>query len=120
LRKKKLTIKLSMGLVLGMMLALGIAPGTAHAVTTTCVKQGSDAACATESSNESDLLVCDNERDGNGVYAEFRGYWGAVATVTDSNGSADGCGTRHWDNNVLSIMLCEDDWGPDTCVTKDA
>jgi len=75
LRKKQLTIRLSGGRVLGMMLALGVAPATAHASTTTCVYQGSDGPCATEYVNESDLAVCDNEADGNGAYAEFRGYW---------------------------------------------
>jgi hypothetical protein len=116
LRKKKLTI--SMGLVLGMVLALGFAPGVAYASRTICAYQGSDGACATSYVDDSDLAVCDNERDGNGVYAEFRGYWGAVVTLSDSNGSAAGCGSRHWDNVVLSVMICEDDWGSDTCETK--
>ncbi len=105
---------------LGVILAIGVLPGVAHASEVSCVDEGLDRACATNfTSGGSYIVVCDHEADGNGVYAEFMAWGGAVTTIADANGSASGCGSKNWGSKVLRIRICEDDWGSDTCVTED-
>lgn len=74
------------------------------------VYQGSDYA----SSNGRWVEACDMERDGNGVYGEFRTNTG-TSRVRDGNGSAGGCGNATF-GAVYSFRVCEDQSGrPDPC-----
>jgi hypothetical protein len=69
--------------------------------------------------------VCDNRADGNTVYGQARvdGYaWSSK--VTDSNGSAAGCGSenRTFKGDDFPVrgqyQVCVDDIGSDTCGTS--
>ncbi|RSN11138.1 hypothetical protein DMC63_30300 [Streptomyces sp. WAC 05977] len=57
--------------------------------------------------------VCDEEQDGNGVYAQYRQKIGFL-TLRDDNGSKIGCGHATIPD-VTSFRLCEDDAGDDSC-----
>ncbi len=60
--------------------------------------------------------ACDLERDGNGVYAQYR-LAGAlnIYRVDDDNGSQAGCGTKRVARNIIEFRACENDIGRDTC-----
>ncbi|RSN31169.1 hypothetical protein DMC61_13435 [Amycolatopsis sp. WAC 04169] len=58
--------------------------------------------------------VCDEEQDGNGVYAEYNHKNGAKLTINDGNGSKIGCGNAKIPD-VTSFRVCEDDAGADSC-----
>ncbi|MEV4717585.1 hypothetical protein AB0J94_10385 [Micromonospora noduli] len=106
---------------IGSALGIGImmtVPGVANAANSGCVYEGSDRACFINLSNgQAQLEVCDNEADGNGVYAWFYSgiYHTASIKVGDGNGSSAGCGTRVWSVGVYDVKICEDDAGEDTC-----
>jgi hypothetical protein len=95
--------------MIAMVLATG-SPAHAHGFR---VYEGSDYAGVGDDHRWTE--VCDLERDGNGVYATYTSWRGDTHTVGDSNGANGGCGnwTAPWD--VASIVVCEDDWGGDTC-----
>ncbi|MFD8276655.1 hypothetical protein [Streptomyces flaveolus] len=122
--KGKLT---SSALVAGLAAALSIVPmtGTAAAVGSVaaatgsfCIYQGDDRACAVNHTNGySTLEVCDNETDGNGVYAYFYTGFG-ITTVQDGNGSAAGCGSTGRNTHASKIELCEKGLIRPTCVTR--
>ncbi|MET8154356.1 hypothetical protein ACIBSW_39510 [Actinoplanes sp. NPDC049668] len=104
--------------VLKGVLATGIATVTGLAIATPAVAswkvtEGSD--YATVSTGKTLVTVCDNEADGNGVYAVFEVFAGPTTRVGDGNGSASGCGTYRADNRVRWFKVCEDDAGDDTC-----
>ncbi|GGR83130.1 hypothetical protein GCM10010169_29200 [Micromonospora fulviviridis] len=109
----------SIGSALGLGLMMML-PGVAHA-DSGCAYQGNDRACFINySSSSSTLEVCDNEADGNGVYAVFYTmYIQYEIKVGDGNGSSAGCGTRSWSHGVHHFKICEDDAGEDTCVWWD-
>ncbi len=116
----KMTKKVGTALSLAGTLTLGsmvmAAPAEASSY---CAYQGSDRACGVTYSTYDVHEVCDNEADGNGVYAYFYDKWGGINRVNDGNGSASGCGRETWDHNgIYAIEICEDDWGDDTCVYK--
>ncbi|RBJ08789.1 hypothetical protein DRA43_05740 [Micromonospora provocatoris] len=97
---------------LGIMMTL---PGVAQA-DSGCQFQGSDRACFINNSSGASLEVCDNEADGNGVYAIFYTmYVQYEIKVGDGNGSASPCGTRQWSHGVNHFKICEDDAGEDSC-----
>ncbi|RAO17258.1 hypothetical protein [Micromonospora noduli] len=103
----------------GSVLGLGIMmtlPGVAHA-DSGCAYEGSDRACFINlSGGQADLEVCDNEADGNGVYAWFyTNYHTYSVKVGDGNGSSAGCGKLRWNHGVFQVKICEDDLGEDTC-----
>ncbi|KFU80319.1 hypothetical protein SAMN04489729_8018 [Amycolatopsis lurida] len=58
--------------------------------------------------------VCDEEQDGNGVYAEYKQKSGTKLTFGDGNGSKIGCGHAKIPD-VTSFRVCEDDAGDDSC-----
>jgi hypothetical protein len=59
------------------------------------------------------IWVGDHERDGNGVYAEYRGPTAVHGRIWDGNGSREGYGYAHVP--VTSFRVCEDDWWWDSC-----
>ena len=117
LGKKKL---FGLGATLGLGLMMTV-PGVAQADNSACAYEGYDRACFTNYDDgtfdgASRLTVCDNEADGNGVYAIFNTtYYEYSVKVGDGNGSASGCGTLTWGHGVAQIKICEDDYGDDTC-----
>lgn len=69
------------------------------------------------SSNYRTMYACDKESDQDNAYALFdtisSGYG---LRVTDSNGSASGCGARTVYTNITGHRTCEDhDFAPDPC-----
>ncbi|GAB3434084.1 hypothetical protein GCM10027436_10830 [Actinophytocola sediminis] len=70
--------------------AVVMGTGTASAANFVTVYQGDDYARFWTSSNT--IYACDNEADGNGVYAEYWGSNSKHGTVSDGNGSKSGCG----------------------------
>jgi hypothetical protein len=94
-------------------IALGTSPadaGTEAAAASARVYEGDDYA----SSNGRWVEVCDIERDGNGVYGEFRTNTGWT-TVRDGNGSNGGCGNATF-GSVNLFRICEDrSYRPDPC-----
>ncbi|GGK63557.1 hypothetical protein [Streptomyces flaveus] len=104
---------------LGMVTALAAVPlvlgtGTAHAAITT-VRQGDDYARYWHSSQN--LYACDEEGDGNGVYAEYWGSGSKHGEVSDGNGSKDGCG---WADvgAISSFRVCEDTSFGNVCSSR--
>jgi len=83
--------------------AVTMGTGTAAAANFVTVYQGDDYARFWTSSDT--LYACDNEGDGNGVYAE---YWGPNkhGKISDGNGSKSGCG---WSTvgTIDSFRVCE-------------
>lgn len=65
-----------------------------------------------------DLVACDKESDGNGVYAEYWTNTGGHGQVWDGNGAASGCGRQPIGDSLSSFRVCEDDWGSDTCSSR--
>jgi hypothetical protein len=51
------------------------------------------------------IEVCDQERDGHGVYADYHLSNGARRTLTDANGSAYPCYKDDWHDERLWIVL---------------
>jgi hypothetical protein len=70
--------------------------------------QGDDYAFINSSGN---LVVCDVEADGHGVYAEWRTASG-TGLAWDHNGSKSPC---YEYGPVREFRVCEDVWGPDWC-----
>lgn len=75
------------------------------------IYQGSDDAAYHPYSNRQ--FVCDHERDGHSVYAEYWTSSGGHGKVTDANGSASHCGGVGAD--VWKFRVCEDVVGPNWC-----
>nr|WTA65609.1 hypothetical protein OHB51_24255 [Micromonospora sp. NBC_00855] len=101
--------------------ALGLALSAASPAmaANTYAFEGSDYA-ATNPAWSNWFEVCDVEKDGNGVYAQFRDSYenyigGFDAKYWDSDGSAGGCRSGNLSGYVAKIQVCEDDWGDDTC-----
>jgi hypothetical protein len=97
--------------VLTMAGAVVASPSPASANATVCSYQGDDYACTDEAGY---LWVCDVERDGHSVYAEYRtnsehGY------AYDQNGSTDPCTFYNPAGKVQEFRVCEEVWGPDWC-----
>ncbi|MFD7446401.1 hypothetical protein [Streptomyces sp. NPDC059909] len=97
-----------------------LASGPAHAGVIPRVYQGDDYAEAWHAYSGSAFIaemvsVCDREPDGHGVYVKVwlnAGY----EEISDTNGSAYGCGSRGYDrNDVEAIEVCERVTGPDWC-----
>jgi hypothetical protein len=63
------------------------------------------------------LGACDMEADGHGVYGVFDNGHGGSLTVSDTNGSAAGCGNSSLDHNwsTAKFKVCESITGPDLC-----
>jgi hypothetical protein len=51
--------------------------------------------------------VCDSEADGHGVYGEFYTPNGVMTTISDTNGSAAGCGSSTLTASVYRFRVCE-------------
>ncbi|MBX5446099.1 hypothetical protein [Sphaerobacter sp.] len=64
--------------------------------------------------DRSTIYVGDHERDGDGVYVEYRGRNGTHGFVWDGNGSQAGYGSAKV-FGLTSFRLCEDDWGTNDC-----
>jgi hypothetical protein len=56
------------------------------------------------------IFACDQERDGNKVYAAFRVRNGA-GSVFDQNGADQGCGSFFADRVITSHVTCEKNVG---------
>lgn len=83
-----------------------------------CIYEGTDRACVVNGSNGySTFEVCDNEADGNGVYAYFFTGTGR-STVQDGNGSAAGCGTGSRNFHTYRMEICEKGLIAPTCRTR--
>jgi hypothetical protein len=69
------------------------------------------------SSSYKTMYACDAESDSNSSYAVFNTISsGTGLRVTDSNGSASGCGVRSVISSITSHKTCEDqDFTPDPC-----
>ncbi|MFC3453353.1 hypothetical protein [Amycolatopsis speibonae] len=91
-------------------LAMGVS--TAEADTSYVIWQELD--YAQYDSKDDFAGVCDEEQDGNGVYAEYKQKGGTKLTIHDSNGSKVGCGNAKIPD-VTSFRVCEDDAGDDSC-----
>lgn len=63
------------------------------------------------------MVSCDGEADGNPAYAIFNTVSvGTGLRVTDSNGSASGCGARYVLSPITFHKTCEDrSFSPDVC-----
>ncbi|MGY6651651.1 hypothetical protein ACXIZN_05735 [Amycolatopsis sp. TRM77291] len=93
-----------------MISALVLGTSTAEAASY-LIKQGHD--YAQYLADRDFAEVCDEEQDGNGVYAQYRQKNGFL-TLRDNNGSKIGCGHATIPD-VTSFRLCEDDAGDDSC-----
>lgn len=94
-----------------MISALVLGTSTAEAATGYLIFQGKDYA---QYDSKTDFAeVCDEEQDGNGVYAQYRQKFGML-TLRDGNGSKIGCGHATIPD-VTSFRICEDDAGDDSC-----
>ncbi|AGM08973.1 hypothetical protein AB0E55_27465 [Amycolatopsis keratiniphila] len=96
-----------------MISALVLGTSTAEAATGYLISQGKD--YAQYDSETGFAEVCDEEQDGNGVYAQYKQKIGML-TLRDSNGSKIGCGHATIPD-VTSFRVCEDDAGADSCTT---
>jgi hypothetical protein len=117
LRLTRSAALVSAALVAFVVPAIG-ATGPAFAGTTVCVYEGYDRACATDNwpaSRTSRIEVCDNERDGHGVYVIADGSLGPDVKLGDGNGSDPGCGTRSLNDNLEKIKICEELGRVDSC-----
>jgi len=85
--------------------AVTMGTGTAAAANFVTVYQGDDYARFWTSSDT--LYACDNEADGNGVYAEYWGPNSKHGTFFDANGSKSGCSWLGV-GNIDSFRVCED------------
>jgi hypothetical protein len=103
---------------LGFTAAPALAAAPAHAsspasaaflAVTRSVSQGADYA----KYDGTTLTVCDRERDGHGVYAEYVSRTG-VGKVGDGNGSASPCGTKKI-AGIEKFRVCESDRLRDSC-----
>ncbi|MEV7990953.1 hypothetical protein AB0O67_03275 [Streptomyces sp. NPDC086077] len=123
-RRKIATVARRVGRVLALAAAVAglstLASGSAHAGIIPRVYQGDDFAQAYHIYSGGVFIaevaeVCDREADGNGVYVRVwlsSGY----EEISDTNGSASGCGSRvHDRNEVEGIEVCERVTGPDWC-----
>ncbi|AIG74306.1 Conserved putative secreted protein [Amycolatopsis japonica] len=95
-----------------MISALVLGTSTAEAATGYTIWQGKD--YAQYDTVRDAAAVCDEEQDGNGVYAEYNQKNGTKLTIGDSNGSKVGCGNATIPD-VTSFRICEDDAGDDSC-----
>ena len=57
------------------------------------------------------VTVCDQERDGNGVFGQFVTTSGAVTKIGNSNGSAAGCNNTTAVSTTYRFRVCEDNSG---------
>jgi len=95
-------------------LAVGVAAGLVVAATPAGAwsgpaVQGSDTA-RTLGFDDDVIEVCDNERDGHGVYADYYLNGGAHRTLTDANGSAYPCYKDDWYYEgywIVRFRVCE-------------
>ncbi|RSN55169.1 hypothetical protein DMH01_33145 [Amycolatopsis sp. WAC 04182] len=94
-----------------MISALALGTSTAEAGTSYLIRQELD--YAQYETGDDRAGVCDEEQDGNGVYAQYRQKNGFL-TLRDNNGSKIGCGHATIPD-VTSFRLCEDDAGDDSC-----
>ena len=63
--------------------------------------------------------VCDMEKDGHGVFADFLdSNYRLIFRLRDPNGSAGGCGNQWAGQNIYHYIFCEDWWGsPNECTS---
>jgi len=71
--------------------------------------QGDDVASINTSNMA--VTVCDQERDGNGVFGQFITTSGAVTKVGDPTGSGIGCGNVTVASTTYRFRVCEDNSG---------
>ncbi|TMQ95310.1 hypothetical protein ETD83_22545 [Actinomadura soli] len=58
---------------------------------------------------------CDGERDGHGVYAQYRVEFFKITTGGDPDGSGPHCGTRRAEWPIYDYRVCESSPKATTC-----
>jgi hypothetical protein len=104
MRIKRTTQTLALGITaVAAVLLATITPAAAHET-----RAGHGFDTATVVSTHRQIVVCDNEADNHGVYADYATLAGFSYVASDTNGSATGCGVGNWDGtNIIRFRVCE-------------
>ena len=64
------------------------------------------------------MAVCDNERDGHGVYTNYDRYYSSGHRIFDGNGASQPCGTSGEASFITGHQTCESvPYAPDYCTS---